>query len=163
MEAAAASQTDCAKVLLMNGADVTRGEEEGLTAIHYAAAAGSLPMVNLLLDYGADCDARSVHGQTPLMHCQAVWRNSVIAEQAVALAEAEGEEIGPPVPEGARKAVMEALADRSSRNERWRSRRLVLLLLWRLGKNQGVGLWTGAGDVGSTKLRRLMQWLVARP
>jgi ankyrin repeat protein len=39
---------------------------EGLTALHYAALTGSATMTRLLLDYGADPNALSEYGETPL-------------------------------------------------------------------------------------------------
>jgi ankyrin repeat protein len=53
-----------AKALIDKGAEINR---PGWTALHYAAAAGSLPIVRLLLDHDAYIDAESPNKTTPLM------------------------------------------------------------------------------------------------
>ena len=58
---------DMVKALLERGADPMRTDKAGLTALHYAAHAGTLAVVELLVDrYGADINAPSedVHSGT---------------------------------------------------------------------------------------------------
>jgi ankyrin repeat protein len=50
--------------LLERGAELNR---RGWTPLHYAAAGGSLQIVELLLAHGARIDARAPNGRTPLM------------------------------------------------------------------------------------------------
>lgn len=52
------------QALIDQGAQINRPE---WTALHYAAAAGSLPLVRLLLDHDAYLDAESPNKTTPLM------------------------------------------------------------------------------------------------
>jgi ankyrin repeat protein len=51
-----------AQALIDKGAEINRPE---WTALHYAAAAGSLPLVRLLLDHDAYIDAESPNKTTP--------------------------------------------------------------------------------------------------
>ena len=44
------------------------GGREGLTPLHYAVRSGKLPLIQLLLDHGADVNARDPDGLTPLEH-----------------------------------------------------------------------------------------------
>lgn len=53
-----------AQALIDKGAEINR---PGWAALHYAAAAGSLPIVRLLLDHDAYIDAESPNKSTPLM------------------------------------------------------------------------------------------------
>lgn len=53
-----------AQALIEKGAEINR---PGWAALHYAAAAGSLPIVRLLLDHDAYIDAESPNKTTPLM------------------------------------------------------------------------------------------------
>ena len=53
-------------VLLSYGADVNRRPAGGLSALHYAARAGRLPVIKMLLDHGADVHCRDSQGLTPL-------------------------------------------------------------------------------------------------
>jgi ankyrin repeat protein len=55
-----------ARQLLLHGARCDVPQEGGWTALHQAAAAGNSELVNLLLDCGADREARSVDGKSPL-------------------------------------------------------------------------------------------------
>jgi truncated hemoglobin YjbI len=68
---------DYVRALLRHGARATdrrTGDQEGTTgvralnatALHYAAKAGFLKTIEVLLDHGADPDARDRHGRTPL-------------------------------------------------------------------------------------------------
>ena len=64
MMAAFNGETMAAARLIEKGAEINR---PGWTALHYAAAAGSLPIVRLLLDHDAYIDAESPNKTTPLM------------------------------------------------------------------------------------------------
>jgi truncated hemoglobin YjbI len=57
------------RALLRHGARATdrrTGAPDGATALHYAARAGFLQTIEVLLDHGADPGARDSHGRTPL-------------------------------------------------------------------------------------------------
>lgn len=45
-----------------------RGDGSGLTALHHAARKGHTGITPLLLDEGADIEAKDAHGFTPLHH-----------------------------------------------------------------------------------------------
>jgi ankyrin repeat protein len=64
MLAALKGDLDEAKALLEHGAQVNRA---GWTPLHYAATGPDVRLVALLLDRGADIDAASPNGTTPLM------------------------------------------------------------------------------------------------
>jgi ankyrin repeat protein len=65
--AADGKSVEVAKLLLDNGADVNdRESDAGLTALHYAVSRRNLPMVELLLHYGASPVAVDNSGQTPI-------------------------------------------------------------------------------------------------
>jgi ankyrin repeat protein len=52
--------------LIAEGADVNAADLEGLTPLHAAASRDSVEVVRILLDAGAEVDARSNTGDTPL-------------------------------------------------------------------------------------------------
>ena len=64
MLAAFKKDLSIAQTLIDNGAEINR---PGWAALHYAAAAGSLPVVRLLIDHDAYIDAESPNKTTPLM------------------------------------------------------------------------------------------------
>ncbi len=67
---AAVSQgsADLAKILIKHNADLEAvSEQQGARAMHLAAAFGEVPMLQLLLDGGADIDSRDDHKRTPLL------------------------------------------------------------------------------------------------
>jgi uncharacterized protein len=64
MIAALKGMTEIVSQLLEKGADVNK---PGWTPLHYAATAGHLQIMNLLLDNHAYIDAASPNGSTPLM------------------------------------------------------------------------------------------------
>jgi ankyrin repeat protein len=55
-------------VLLGYGASLNDRGRYGLTALHYAVRGGKLPLIQLLLERGADADALDLDGLTPLLH-----------------------------------------------------------------------------------------------
>jgi ankyrin repeat protein len=57
---------DAATLLLDAGADVNHANDAGDTALHAAAAAGTLTVIQLLADRGARLDVENKAGQTPL-------------------------------------------------------------------------------------------------
>ena len=64
-----AESYNVASALLFNGANIhATFETGGWQAIHYAALSGNPQALQLCLDYGADADSRTQHGQTPLHH-----------------------------------------------------------------------------------------------
>jgi ankyrin repeat protein len=54
-------------VLLGYGASLNDRGREGLTALHYAVRGGKLPLIELLLERGAQADALDEAGLTPLL------------------------------------------------------------------------------------------------
>ncbi len=64
MMAALKGELDGARQLLLRGASVN---QPGWSALHYAAAGTEVPLVRLLVDKGADLNAASPNGSTPLM------------------------------------------------------------------------------------------------
>jgi uncharacterized protein len=58
-------------LLLKNGVDCNRRDSVGWTALHCAASGGHLPVLELLVQAGADLDAQTTQGDfagtTPLM------------------------------------------------------------------------------------------------
>ncbi|MCX8092161.1 MAG: ankyrin repeat domain-containing protein [Verrucomicrobiae bacterium] len=63
--AAFASQPSCAQLLLERGAVVDCFDVNGLTALHWATIRGGTRIVALLLEHGADPDARVVESRSP--------------------------------------------------------------------------------------------------
>ena len=61
-----AGNTDLARLLVENGAEVSATDSDGLAPLHLAAVNGEKLLVELLLTSGADVDVRNVHGFTPL-------------------------------------------------------------------------------------------------
>lgn len=61
--AASKAQIDVAKLLIANKAMVNAPSSEGTTPIMMAAFSGRMPMVQLLLDAGADITTRNIKGQ----------------------------------------------------------------------------------------------------
>ncbi len=60
--------TDAFKALLEAGANISAVNDEGKTALHYAAFGGVLENVNLLIQNKADVNASDLQKRTPLMH-----------------------------------------------------------------------------------------------
>jgi len=61
-----ASIKDAVRHLILSGADIDAKTRIGSTALHLAAEAGNLEMVEMLFERGADIDARDLEGKTPL-------------------------------------------------------------------------------------------------
>ena len=66
LEAARTFDQDAAMRLVLDGADVDAAENDGTTALHWAAHAGSDALVVALLDAGADPNVVNRYGLTPL-------------------------------------------------------------------------------------------------
>jgi hypothetical protein len=71
MHAARRKSTFATKVLLLLQADVNAKNEDGATALFYAAANGRWANVELLLNAGADVSVQDRRGMTPL--CAATY------------------------------------------------------------------------------------------
>lgn len=57
---------EVAEKLLLASADVNHAGRQGLTALHHAARARNVRLVNLLLSFGANCQLRAPDGKTPI-------------------------------------------------------------------------------------------------
>jgi ankyrin repeat protein len=65
--AAAAGFASGVEVLLRHGADARQRDADGVTALHLAATSEPCPRIaQCLLDAGADVNAKSIRGSTPL-------------------------------------------------------------------------------------------------
>ena len=64
MMAALKGQLDIARALIAKGAAINK---TGWTPLHYAATGGHVPIIGLLIERGAQLDAPSPNGTTPLM------------------------------------------------------------------------------------------------
>ena len=62
MIAAKNGHTKLVKDLLIEGADVLATDDNQLTALHYAAQQGHLPVVTILLDSGSNIEGKTAHG-----------------------------------------------------------------------------------------------------
>lgn len=67
VEAVRSGNVDCARLLLVAGADSNSRDGEGATLLMLACYAGNLPMVLALIEAGADVNASDEGGWTPLM------------------------------------------------------------------------------------------------
>lgn len=84
IEAAKAGEGERLERLLNEGADVHEQDEQGWTALNWAAGRGDVESVRLLLDNGADVTLTGRDGRTPLMIAKAANRSEVgevLAEQ----------------------------------------------------------------------------------
>ncbi|KAG6613418.1 uncharacterized protein IUM83_04519 [Phytophthora cinnamomi] len=57
------------KLVLRFGADVNARNQDGYSALHYAANGDAFDVARFLLDSDADANAQDQHGKTPLHHC----------------------------------------------------------------------------------------------
>lgn len=79
VEYALEGKTSVVKLFLGAGISPDTRDEEGYTALMWAAMAGHSDIVSLLLDKGADQDARDKHhGMTALMHAAREGRTDVV-------------------------------------------------------------------------------------
>jgi len=66
MYSAMAEHEECVAVLLRRGALITSQDNNGQTALHWAALTGSYKCLKMLLAQAADVKIRDVDGRTPL-------------------------------------------------------------------------------------------------
>ena len=67
MEAAEKGRTDAVRRMLVDGgADAGATDEDGWTALHFAAGDGGVDLIELLLEKGLKADARAKDGATPI-------------------------------------------------------------------------------------------------
>jgi len=76
--AAAAKQTELARVLIAHGANVNARAASGHVPLHEAAANGNVELVKLLIDSGADANAKTDDGKTPLDFAIEYKRDEVV-------------------------------------------------------------------------------------
>jgi ankyrin repeat protein len=76
--AAAAKQTELARVLIAHGANVNARAASGHVPLHEAAANGNVELVKLLIDSGADANAKTDDGKTPLAFAIEYKRDEVV-------------------------------------------------------------------------------------
>lgn len=76
--AAAAKQTELARVLIAHGANVNARGATGHVPLHEAAANGNVELVKLLIDSGADRNAKTDDGKTPLDFAIEYKRDEVV-------------------------------------------------------------------------------------
>lgn len=68
MVAIISNQVEEVKALVRSGCDLNVKYENGMTALHMAALPGASPEITaVLIDNGADVDAKNVVGETPLI------------------------------------------------------------------------------------------------
>ena len=77
--AAAAKQTDIARLLIEHGANVNARAAGGHIPLHEASANGNVELVKLLIESGADVNAKTDDGKTPLDFAIEYKRPEVIA------------------------------------------------------------------------------------
>jgi len=79
MVAILAGNTAVAETLIKAGANVYSLHSLGLTALHLAAKMGNVPIIDMLIDHGADVNISppKAKGETPLM--TAVWVGQIDA------------------------------------------------------------------------------------
>ena len=76
--AAAAKQTEIARLLIAHGANVNARAASGHIPLHEAAGNGNVELVKLLIENGADLNARTDDGKTPLDFAIEYKRTEVI-------------------------------------------------------------------------------------
>ncbi|MDQ3331754.1 MAG: ankyrin repeat domain-containing protein [Planctomycetota bacterium] len=64
--------------LLKEGHDVRQSGTEGWTLLHYAAFQGTPTAVTLLIEHGADVNARAKDGPTPLQVAENKNREDIV-------------------------------------------------------------------------------------
>lgn len=73
LAAAVSGDTETARALLDEGADVDMADGEKNQPLHTAAFFGHAEFAELLLEHGADPTAKNIRGDTPIMNAQATW------------------------------------------------------------------------------------------
>jgi ankyrin repeat protein len=66
------------KQALLSGVDVNATDERGVTALHYAVRAANIRAVQLLINAGADLQAKSPAGEAPLDWAIAAKENALV-------------------------------------------------------------------------------------
>lgn len=69
-----------ARTLIRYGADVNIKDNEGFTPLHLAAARGDISSVKMLLDAGADHDAKTDEGDS-VVYAAAYWSHPVVIRE----------------------------------------------------------------------------------
>jgi ankyrin repeat protein len=70
---------NAARVLIMNGADVNKGNDHGSTPLHSAATGGFVDMVQLLIEHGANVNAEEPGSHwTPLQAAATMGHKDVM-------------------------------------------------------------------------------------
>ncbi|KAA8893248.1 ankyrin repeat-containing domain protein [Sphaerosporella brunnea] len=82
-EAVESGYVRAVKVLLELGADVSAAGKDNIQAIHRAAYGGHLPIVQMLVNHGADLKAKVFDGQTPLSIYRRTFGTYPSLDQAV--------------------------------------------------------------------------------
>ena len=65
-------------LLLTNGADINATEWEGLTALHLASMNSRSDVVPLLLEWGANVQARCLYGKTPSQYALSLGYRNIV-------------------------------------------------------------------------------------
>ena len=79
LDAIASSDVDTIQKLIQSGLDLNERDENGSTALHWAAANGTTPVIDCLLQNGADVAVKDSEGRTPSMVAQAAGRKDSAA------------------------------------------------------------------------------------
>lgn len=66
------------KKFIAEGANINEQDEQGWTALHWAAGSGDAALVRLLLDHHGDVAAKGRDNRTPSMVARAAGRNEVV-------------------------------------------------------------------------------------
>lgn len=96
MLATFAGRLDATTILLKAGANPNLHEKGyGTTALHFAASAGSAPVINALIAAGAEVNVRDNYGDTPLMVASALGKDAAVRELIAAKADVSARRDGP--------------------------------------------------------------------
>lgn len=85
MDAARCGNPADAEEAIQLGADLTASDDHGMTALHYAAARGSMGIVKLLIKFGAPLDAVDSTGMSPL-HSAVIHDRTAVVSKLLAAA-----------------------------------------------------------------------------
>jgi hypothetical protein len=72
------AKADTVRILINNGADVTKQDQTGSTPLHMASSWGGAEIVQLLIEHGADVTVRNETHSTPL-HSALSWVSATTA------------------------------------------------------------------------------------